>query len=94
MFTNRRPGTLNIDVIRCRYSGFVEANEHDLPILAPTDKILPAEEGQLGDVAWVHLPAVKSMRKAPPYWGPSWYGNPTCECVLDTGIASWRNFKL
>ena len=83
---------LNVDVIRCRYSAFVEANEHDLPIFAPTDEILPAREGVLGDFTWVDQGAVKSMRKALPYWGPGWYGRGTCEFLLDAGIARWRDF--
>ena len=57
---------LNIDVIRCRYSAFVDANEHDLPIFAPTDEILSAEEGQLADFTWVHQGDMKSMRTALP----------------------------
>ena len=85
---------LNVDVIRCRYSSFVEANEHDLPIFAPTDEILPAREGELGDFTWVSVGAVKSMRRALPYWGPGWYGRATCEFFLDAGIARWTDFKL
>ena len=60
---------LNIDLIRCRYSAFTEANEHNLPIFAPTDEILPAREGELGDFTWVSLGAVRSMLKALPYFG-------------------------
>ena len=90
----RDGSALNIDVIRCRYSGFVEANEHDLPIFAPTDEIQPAREGELGDFMWVSLGAVRSLRRALPYWGPGWYGRATCEFFLDAGIARWSDFKL
>ena len=85
---------VNIHVIRCRYSSFVEGNEHYLPIFAPTDKILPASEGELCDFTWVALGQVGSMRKALPYWGPGWYGKATCEYFLDDGIARWDQFKL
>ena len=78
---------INVDVFRCRYSSFVEGNEHELPIFSPIDEILPAREGELGDFTWVAMGSVKSMRKSLPYWGPGWSGRSTCELFLDARIA-------
>jgi hypothetical protein len=50
-----KPGaqTLQVDVVRCRYSQFLE-NLHELPIFCALDDIQPAREGVLGDYNFVH----------------------------------------
>ena len=44
--------TVNIDVRRCRFNGFVQ-QVHNLPVFAPTHEILPATLGTLRDYNWV-----------------------------------------
>jgi hypothetical protein len=78
--------TLSIDVIRCRFSQFIE-NVHDLPVFCALDDIVPAVPGQLGDYNFVHRTRdTRSKLKMLPYWGPGWYWRHECEWMLDVGI--------
>lgn len=83
--------TMQIDVVRCRYSQFLE-NIHDLPIFCAVDDIQPATRGVLGDYMYLHRTRnLSSPRDILPYWGPGWYWRAETEWMLDVGIIDWED---
>lgn len=91
----RPAGGIGIDVIRCRYNAFVEAN-HEIPIYAPTDAIVPATPGKLCDNQWIDIGPLgphQSPASVQPYSGPRWYTRGAAAVLLDWGIATWSDFK-
>jgi hypothetical protein len=92
----REAGGIGIDVIRCRFNGLVEGGD-ELPIYAPTDKIVPATPGKLGDNQWIDIGELgphRSPASVLPYFGPGWYGRGTAAFLLDAGVVAWADVKL
>jgi hypothetical protein len=48
-FVHQEAGALSVDIIRSRFSAFVEQTANDLPVFSPTDEILPRTEKKLAD---------------------------------------------
>ena len=81
---------LNIDVIRCRYTGFVEANEHNLPIFKQWVKLGRFQKGR----AFVHYlaPAALGHPDAPVHsssssTAPPPVGSPAGESAGSPAVA-------
>jgi hypothetical protein len=92
----RPAGGIGVDVIRCRYNAFVEANR-ELPVFAPTDVILPRTTQELADYQWIDMGEPgphKSPASVLPYFGPGWYGRGSAAFLLDAGIVQWADIKL
>ena len=91
-----QPGakTLQADVVRCRYTQFVE-NVHEIPVYCALDEVRPREGHVLGDYNFLHRTRdLRSPRKLLPYWGPGWYWRAETEWMLDVGIITWDEVKL
>ncbi|MCP3886152.1 MAG: HNH endonuclease, partial [Propionibacteriaceae bacterium] len=90
--SENRP-TVQADVIRCRYTQFLE-NLHDLPVFCALDDPKPTRRGCLGDYHWVHRTRdLRSMQKLLPYWGPGWYWRADVAWMLDVGTITWDDMK-
>ncbi len=46
-------GAISVDVRRCRYNAFVEADAYDIPIFSQVDAPVPTVPGELGDLMWI-----------------------------------------
>jgi len=78
--------TLQADVIRCRYTQFIE-NLHDLPVFCALDEIVPATLGNLGDYNYIHRTRdLRCPLNLLPYGGPGFYFRAETEWMIDVGI--------
>ena len=85
--------TVRADVIRCRYTQFLE-NVHDIPVFSALDDIVETVPGNLGDYNFLHRTRdLRSPQKLLPYWGPVWYWRAETEWLLDVGIITWSEVK-
>ena len=85
---------LGIDVVRCRKNGLANAR-FPLPIFCCLDDVKAAQPGHLADLTYVRL--CIDRRATPysqlPYVGEGWYAKPITAFMLDTGMATWDDFK-
>ncbi|OYV37403.1 MAG: hypothetical protein B7Z80_12935 [Rhodospirillales bacterium 20-64-7] len=79
-----RGPVVNIDVMRCRFNGFMQLLR-DIPVFSPLDDI-QAFSGRLGDYNWLTGCRVDCPLRALPFWGAGWHGRASCEFLLDHGI--------
>ena len=89
-------GAISVDVRRCRFNAFVEADAYDVPIFSPLDAPVPTVPGELGDYMLVDkgpLGPKESALSVLPYHGSGYYGRASVAFMLDAGIAKWADIK-
>ena len=85
---------LGIDVARCRKNGLANAS-FPLPIFCCLDDVKEAQPGRLADLTYVSLrmDGRATTYSQLPYVGEGWYAKPITAFMLDTGMATWDDFR-
>ena len=90
----KRSPCLGIDVVRCRKNGLANAR-FPLPIFCSLDDVKAAQPGHLADLTYVSLRTNgrTTTYSHLPYVGEGWYAKPITAFLLETGMATWDDFK-
>ena len=83
-----------VDVVRCRKNALANAT-FPLPVFSPLDSVEVSRDGHLADLTYVelHRDDRQALLRKLPYLGRGWYSKPAAAYLLETGRATWADFK-
>ena len=83
-----------VDVVRCRKNALANAT-FPLPVFSPLDSVEVSRDGHLADLTYVelHRDDRQALLRKLPYLGRGWYSKPAAAYLLETGQATWADFK-
>ena len=83
-----------VDVVRCRKNALANAT-FPLPVFSPLDSVEVSRDGHLADLTHVelHRDDRQALLRKLPYLGRGWYSKPAAAYLLETGQATWADFK-